>query len=98
MGGDGQSTVTLRGRYADSAEASPCPSGPGAVYQVGQVGFGREKIPQQQTLTVTAPRGPASLTLSPAAGPGLKGKGVCPGGGGSEGQGYRPANPQVPHL
>lgn len=58
------------------------------LFTRGQVGFGREqKISQLQTLSVTATRSPASLTLSPTARPCLKGKEVCPGGSGSERQG-----------
>lgn len=88
-----------RSTYADSTEAPPCPSGLTAVHQTAQLALGRQwEIPLLQTLMVIATRIPASLTLSRAAEPHLKGKGVYAGGGASERQALRTCPSRVPHL
>lgn len=69
------------------------------LFTRGQVGFGREqKIPQLQTLLVTATRSPANLTLSPTARPCLKEKKCAQEEVGVRGRDYRPVRSQVPHL
>lgn len=69
------------------------------LFTRGQVGFGREqKIPQLQTLLVTATRSPANLTLSPTAQPCLKEKKCAQEEVGVRGRDYRPVRSQVPHL